>query len=151
MAALWDPEREPRANPYLTLSPLAAASSAAAFRYSRDSVENHTVDSNEDFGYRLRNGNLELMLGGGNWQTLTDPALLSVLAFSVTPESREAALDAWCSAPCATGATDCPPRVQQRTLRLNIGARAAADARVVRHLSTGVAVRNDALTGRCPS
>ena len=37
-------------------------------------TENGIVDSNERFGFRLRNGAIEMQLGDGNWQALTDPA-----------------------------------------------------------------------------
>ncbi len=52
-------------NPYVALAPSAAASDAVSFGYSRDATENGLVDSNEQFGFRLRNAALEIQLGAG--------------------------------------------------------------------------------------
>jgi prepilin peptidase dependent protein B len=138
-------------NPYAALSPDAAASDAARFRYSRDAVENHVVDSNEEFGLRLRNGAIELLLGAGNWQSLTDAATLSVTGFSITPTTQEVSLEAHCTAACAAGSTTCPPRQQLRSLAIVVSARSAVDPSVVRSLRSEVRVRNDAVIGACPA
>ena len=42
---------------------------------------------NEQFGFRLRNGALEMQLGAGNWQALTDSGTVTVTAFSATPST----------------------------------------------------------------
>lgn len=140
------------ANPYSALSPAAAASDAVAFSYSRDTIENHAVDSNERFGFRLRSGVVELQLGAGNWQALTDSGTMTVTAFSVTPTVEEIDLTAWCARPCPAGsAAICPPRQQVRSLAVLIRARSATDAALVRSLSSQVRVRNDALVGGCPA
>src|SRR5664279_4478155 len=70
------------ANPYAAVTPDAAASDAVRLSFSRDASENDVVDSNEQFGFRLRNSAIELQLGDSNWQALTDPATLAVTAFS---------------------------------------------------------------------
>lgn len=137
------------ANPYSALSPSAAASDAVAFRFSRDAAENHLVDSNEQFGFRLRNGALEMMLGSGNWQAVTDPTTLLVSNFSVTPTVQQVALDGFCSTPCAAGAANCPKQ-QVRSLALSLTARAANDASVVRTVRHSVRLRNDSVSGTCP-
>ncbi len=149
-AALWQGDTAPRANPYLALGLVGEAASSVNFGYSRDSRENHTLDSNEQFGFRLRSGNLEVRLGSA-WQTLTDPATLVVTAFSVTPQVLEQTLESLCRQPCPTdpAVADCPPRLQVRRLDLQISGRAAADARVVRSLQSSVRLRNDTLTGAC--
>ena len=71
------------ANPYALVAPESAASDAVRLSFSRDASENGTLDGNERFGFRLRNGAIELQLGDGNWQALTDPATLTVTAFEV--------------------------------------------------------------------
>ena len=148
-AAVWQPDSASRVNPYLALAPTAAASNSASFRYSRDPTENQAVDLNEEFGYRLRNGNIEVLLGG-SWQTLTDSGTLVVTAFNVSPQVNEQPLEQLCSRPCPTEpAGDCPPRLQVRRLDLQISARSAVDSRVVRTLQSSVRLRNDALTGAC--
>ena len=139
------------ANPYAELSPGAAASDAASFRYSRDAVENHVVDSNEEFGLRLRNGAIEMLLGAGNWQSLTDAGTLNVTRFSITPTTQEISLQAHCTAPCAADSTTCPPRQQVRSLAVVVTARSGVDTSVVRSLRSDVRVRNDAVIGACPA
>jgi len=119
------------ANPYAAMAPSAAASDAASFSYSRDTVENHRLDGNEQFGFRLRSGVIELQLGLGNWQALTDPATLRVTAFEIVPQLRRLSLLEHCP-------VECP------------GAAAAADAAVERTSSRTVHVRNDAVSGHCP-
>ena len=136
-------------NPYAALTPDAAASDVARFRYSRDAAENHTVDANEEFGMRLRNGAIELLLGAGNWQSLTDAGTLTVTGFAITPTIQEIDLAEHCALPCPAGSTSCP-RQQVRSLAVVVTARSAADASVTRSLRSEVRVRNDAVLGACP-
>ena len=138
------------ANPYAAVAPSSAASDAASFRYSRDSTENNTVDSNEEFGFRLRNGTIEMLLGAGGWQALTDSGTLTVTTFSVTPLVERIDLQAACSKPCPTGSTSCPPRQEIRSLALLISGRSATDAFVTRSVRSQVRLRNDSFTGTCP-
>ena len=137
------------ANPYAALAPATAASDAASFRYSRDATENGVVDSNEQFGFRLRNGAIEIQLGAANWQALTDTGTLTITQFSVTPTVRELNLDAFCARPCAAGAVACPPRQQVRSLALEITGRLVADAAVTRSVRSAVRLRNDVVIGAC--
>ena len=149
-AGVWSPAQPARANPYAALAPAAAASDAASFGYSRDATENHLLDSNEQFGFRLRNKAIELQLGSGNWQALTDPSLLTITAFDITPTLVEIDLDSLCSQPCPGGSPSCPPRQQVRSLAVQIGGRALADASITRSVQALVRVRYDALVGACP-
>ena len=139
------------ANPYLAVAPSAAASDAVSFAFSRDASENHTLDSNEQFGFRLRRGVIEMQLGSGNWQALTDANTVVVTGFTVTPTVEEINLAGACPRPCPVGATDCPPRQQVRSLDVAIQARASADAGVQRGLRSSVRLRNDAIVGACPA
>jgi type IV pilus assembly protein PilW len=139
------------ANPYLALAPISAASDAVSFRYSRDAVENQVVDSNEQFGFRLRNAAIEIQLGAGNWQALTDAGTMQVTGFTVTPAVRTLDLGDFCATPCPAGSTACPPRLQVRSLAVEIVARLVADTRVARSLRHDVRLRNDAVAGACAS
>jgi type IV pilus assembly protein PilW len=139
------------ANPYLALAPDGAASDVVSFSYSRDAVENHAVDGNEQFGFRLRNAVIEIQLGAGNWQALTDAGTLQVTAFTVTPQVQTLPLGDFCAAPCAAGSTACPPRLQVRSLGIEITGHLVADARVTRQLRHDVRLRNDAPSGACAS
>ena len=138
-------------NPYIALAPGAAASDAVSFRYSRDATENNAVDSNEQFGFRLRNRVIEMQLGAGNWQALTDAGTVEVTAFSVTPTVQHIDLGSYCSQPCPVASATCPPRQQVRSLALVVSGRSTTDASVARSLRSNVRVRNDAVSGACPA
>lgn len=137
------------ANPYAALAPATAASDAVSLRYSMDPTENNIVDSNEQFGFRLRGGAIELQLGAGNWQALTDAGTLTVTAFSVGPEVQDLSLASFCATPCAAGSTTCPPHQQVRNLAVAITAVLVSDNRVVRSVRSNARVRNDAVVGAC--
>ncbi len=136
-------------NPYAAMTPATAASDAASFRYSRDATENNVVDGNEQFGFRLRNGAIELQLGAGNWQALTDAGTLTITRFTLTPTVVNIDLDALCATPCPPGATVCPPQQQVRSLALELTGRLVADSVVTRNLRSSVRLRNDVLVGAC--
>jgi len=138
------------ANPYTALAPAAAASDAVSFRFSRDSTENDAVDVNEQFGFRLRKGVIEMLLGG-SWQALTDNGTMVVQSFSVTPSVQEVSLQGVCAKPCSSGGTECMPKQQVRSLAVMITGRSAIDAGVVRSVRSDVRVRNDAVVGSCPA
>ena len=148
-AGVWSHDAPPLANPYTAVAPAGAASDAASFRYSRDASENHAVDANEQFGYRLRNQAIELQLGSGNWQALTDATLLAVTAFNVTPSVEEIALAELCTQPCPAGSASCPPRQQVRSLAVQIVAHAVADASIARSVRVAARLRNDPILGAC--
>ena len=136
-------------NPYAAFTPGSAASDAVSFRYSRDATENNTLDTNEQFGFRLRSGVVEMQLGAGNWQALTDAGTLTVTTFSVTPTVQEISLQRLCALPCPSGSATCPPRQQVRSLALVLSGRAATDASVTRSLRSSVRLRNDSVIGAC--
>ncbi|HWI10355.1 MAG TPA: prepilin-type N-terminal cleavage/methylation domain-containing protein, partial [Burkholderiaceae bacterium] len=136
-------------NPYVALAPSGAASDAVSLRYSRDATENNLVDSNEQFGFRLKNGAIELQLGAGNWQALTDAGTLTITAFSVTPTLQDIDLGTFCATPCPAGSATCPPHQQVRSLALLISGRLVADASVTRSLRSQIRLRNDPVIGAC--
>jgi type IV pilus assembly protein PilW len=139
------------ANPYTALAPGSAASDAVSFRYSRDTTENNAVDTNEQFGFRLRNRVIEMQLGAANWQALTDAGTLDITEFSVTPTVQEIDLRGACTQPCPVGSTTCPPRLQVRSLALVVTGRSTTDTSVTRSLHSNVRLRNDLVSGACPA
>jgi prepilin peptidase dependent protein B len=136
------------ANPYAALPPGDAASDAISFQFSRDTNENNSVDSNERFGFRLRNGTLEMQLGAANWQALTDATLLTVTAFSITPTVQTISLAGYCAQACSGGTC---PQQQVRSLAVRLAGRARGDATVTRSVHSDVRLRNDAFSGACPA
>lgn len=141
----------PAANPYLAVAPAGAASDAVSFAFSRDASENQSLDSNEQFGFRLRRGVIEMQLGSGNWQALTDANTLIVTSFVVNPTIEEFSLGGQCAHACPSVTPDCPPRQQVRRLDVSIQARSSVDASVQRTLRSSVRLRNDAIVGACPA
>jgi prepilin peptidase dependent protein B len=127
-------------NPYaLALAPAAFDAKPLdqiAFAYSRDAVENHILDPNERFAYRLRRSAIEMQLGQGNWQAMTDAGTMTVSSLSFTPQLQEIEL---------TESRDgaCQPRLQVRSIALRIDAHATADRRIARSVQSVVRLRND--------
>jgi prepilin peptidase dependent protein B len=138
-------------NPYTSISGGDAASDEVDFRYSRDETENNVVDVNEQFGFRLRNSAVEIELGAGNWQALTDAQSLKITGFKVTPSVQDIPLLGFCANDCSSGNAMCPPHQQIRSLDVVITGTLANDARVLRTLHTSVRLRNDPLVGSCES
>lgn len=149
-AGHWAAPAASAPNPYAALAPQAAASDAASFAYSRDATENQLLDGNEQFGLRLRRGVIELLLGAGNWQALTDAGTLVVTEFVVQPRIDSVSLLEHCERPCPPGAS-CEAQAEVRRLAIRITARAADDPTLVRRIDTFVRVRNDAVRGACPA
>ncbi|MBX3605297.1 MAG: prepilin-type N-terminal cleavage/methylation domain-containing protein [Piscinibacter sp.] len=150
-AGLWAAAAStPSANPYAAFVPVTGAATSAAYSYSRDATENHLRDSNEQFGLRLRSGVVELQLGAGNWQALTDAGSMTVTTFEIRPHLRELPLLAHCPRPCPVG-VDCTPRLQQRSLAVHIAAQATGDPSVQRQLDAEVQLRNPVVLGSCPA
>jgi prepilin peptidase dependent protein B len=149
-AGVWADGAAPvSTNPYLAFAPEGAASDAVSFRYSRDATESQAVDGNDQFGYRLRAGTIEMQLGAGNWQALTDAGTMSVTEFKVTPSVQDISLQGFCATECPHGSTACPPHQQVRSLALVISARLAGDASVTRSIRSDVRLRNDPIIGAC--
>ena len=107
------------------------------------------IDDAERFGFRLRNGAIEIQLGASNWQALSDPRTVIVTSFSVVPRVEEADLGSFCDKPCAAGSATCPPRQQIRSYAVTLVGRAPLDPLVTRALRHSVRVRNDAVVGSC--
>ncbi len=137
------------ANPYAFDAASSVATGEIRIRYSRDAIENGVVDGNEQFGFRLRQGAVELQLGDANWQQMTDPATVVVTSFDVTPRIESTSLDAFCTEPCAVGNTSCPPRQEVAQVEIAVTGRSAVDAAVVRSLRATAGVRQASVIGRC--
>ena len=149
-AGHWAAPAASAPNPYAALAPQAAASDAASFAYSRDAIENQLLDGNEQFGLRLRRGVIELLLGAGNWQALTDAGTLVVTEFVVQPTIDRVSLLEHCERPCPPGAS-CEASAEVRRLAIRITARAVDDPKLVRRVESFVRLRNDAVRGACPA
>ncbi len=142
-----------KTNPYSTvaLPGDAATGSEVRLSYFRPpavgELDNDLVDDREQAGFRLNGGALQVLLGAGNWQTLTDPNTLKLTRFVVTLASQPVPLV--CHTTCVDAAT-CPPRINVRQLSVAIEGEAASDARVKRSMNSTVRLHNDTITGSCP-
>jgi prepilin peptidase dependent protein B len=151
-AGLWYPDAEARSNPYQAWPASGSASDALALSYSRDASENHSLDASEQFGVRLRAQGIDLLLGNGTWQAITDTSTVIVTRLHLSTRLSEEF--GACDLPCppeAPGQVLCPPRLQVRHVTVEIAGRSPLDARLQRSLSTSARVRNDLLVGRCPA
>lgn len=149
-AAHWAAPSASQPNPYAAFAPQDAASDAAAYAYSRGAVEDHVLGGAEQFGLRLRRGVIELQLGAGNWQALTDAGTMRVTEFVLQPQTERVPLLEHCERPCPEGAS-CEAHVAVRRVALRITARSSADASLQRRVDTLVRIRNDVIGGACPA
>ncbi len=149
-AGVWQRDAEAvTANPYAFVT---IASNDVAFNFSRDAVNNNTVNTNEQFGFRLRSGVVEFLLGNGNWQALSDANTVTITSFTVTPSVQHVSLEGMCATACSaadSASATCPPQQHIRSLNVALTGGAVTDAKVMRSVQNQVRLRNDAITGKC--
>ena len=134
------------ANPYTLVEPAAGQ---ITFRYSRDADEDNSVDAdNETFGFKLDGGAIKMRIGG-TWQQLTDPTVLQVTGFTVTPQSQS--VQQACFKECPGGGSACPPKLEIRRYDIEITGHAVSDSSVERSVRESVRLRNDLPSGACPA
>ncbi len=143
--------RRTSVNPYIGMSSNDDSSGAAVFLYSRDGIEDGVIDSQEQFAFRLRDGALQMRLGAGTWQSLTDSSTMAVTAFSVIPQSQTLSLQDICDKACPPGTASCGPTQVIRRLRVVITAHALPDSKLVRTATSTIRLRNDEILGSCPA
>ena len=108
------------------------------------------VASHEQFGFRLRQNVLDIELGSGRWQPLTDPSRLHVTALRIEPRVQDRPFGAVCARPCPPDDPACPPRARTRSFDLAIDATLPQPGAPVRRVVGHVRLRNDQLVGGCP-
>ena len=135
-------------NPYRALS--GSTADGLAYGFSRDAVENNTLDTAEQFGFRLYSGVLQMQLTSGVWQNLTDDKNVLVTALAVTPTLTALPIGSLCSKPCAVGTPNCAVSTV-RNLAITLTGQSVRDSTVVRSTAMTVRVRNDEFAGQCPT
>ena len=135
-------------NPYRALS--GSTAGGLSYGFSRDAVENNTLDSAEQFGFRLRSGVLQMQTASGVWTDLTDDKNLLVTALTVTPSLTSLQIGNLCAKPCAAGTPNCPVSTV-RSLAISLTGQAVRDSSVVRSTASTVRVRTDEFSGQCPA
>lgn len=108
--------------------------------------DNNNIDNNEYGGFRLNAstgiGIIEVQLGSGNWQQLTDPAVLTVTQFNLVPNT--VALTVPASVPGGTALKLC-----SRDVTLTLVVQAVHDPAVRRSISNRIRLRNDVVKASC--
>jgi len=168
---VWPASRDdtancPIANPYNNMLPDAAPDGTPSLEYERSTDaedagtynrEDNRVDGalyrpREHVGFQWNQaaGTIEYLVTAGNWQTLTDPAVMRVTQFTMVLNRR--VLPVPCAgAGCQARGPNCdgPMSVQSRDLTFTIVARSKHDANVQRSLSETVRLRNSIPVEQC--
>lgn len=100
-------------------------------------------------GLRLRDGAIEMRIGEGGWQAVTDPDLLKVTRFQLTPIWDELSLAAFCQSPCEEIHSDCPPRQRMLSVDIVLEAHQPQDSTVAHRIQRRVLLRNGGVDGHC--
>lgn len=119
-------------------TPTSGTASSTVFHYYR------ATDQLGPWGFQLTSGVIQMQMGGGGWQDLTDGRVMTVSAFSVTPRVIETAKIP-CSKDCPDGTTNCWPTVTVREFDVAITAQ-SKDGAVVRSVVSTARLRNDRVT-----
>lgn len=155
---VWRREAAAQPDPYAAID-VAEEDGATEVTYSYslderkaapDNVENDTVDATDRAGFRLRDGRIQMLLGAGGWQDVTDGATVNVTRLDIDLVSTTRTLEAMCTRAC-NGAANCPPTHTVRAFVVRIEGEALHDPAVQRSLQSTVRVRNDATQGACPT
>jgi prepilin peptidase dependent protein B len=152
------------ANPYRAIT---AATNQIDYNFSRDTTEDDTLENDEQFGFRLNGGAIEMQTDGTpTRRAVTDPASLTVTAFTITPTETSVVVNNACSRMCCTAAdvaaavTGCTvvtlsagscPTVRIRQYLVTVTGRATNNSTITRSLSARVRARNDEFSGACPA
>jgi type IV pilus assembly protein PilW len=124
---------------------------AATLTATADGVQITHAGSSEELSYRLRGGVIEMKIGSGHWQAMTDATTVRISSLHIAPHTHEAMLDGFCSRPCADGSSHCPPRQLRRTVDVRIVAQPAQSTGSTRNTTSTAQLRHDALIGACPA
>jgi prepilin peptidase dependent protein B len=134
----WSSGAASAANPHTALVAAAAPPDTARFSYSNDGGD-------EAIAFRLHDGVMEMRLGTGRWQALTDAGMVTVTAFSLVPAQHEVSLQAL----CARSGSDAPA-LSMRSVQVAIHGHATGDPRIVRSVQGLVHLPNHVVAGDCP-
>ena len=142
-------------NPYAGMTPEGPANTAAgdgvtsSLEYSFSSAVGQRDEDNtlldpelSGFKYNSRDKTIEMQLGKGDWQALTDPNTVLITTFKITLTSQY--LDVPCGEICpAVGVAGRPLQLNVRSVNYLIVGQSTKDPTVQRSISTTVRLRND--------
>lgn len=125
----------------------SVARDTANLRCTASSCSDNTLQDDEQFGFKLQDGVLKMLVGGNNnWQPLTDSSIVTINSFTIAPTEASLDISAACAKTCTTGC----PVLKVRSYVLVLKGTAVADSNVTRLLRETIRVRNDATSGSCP-
>lgn len=137
-------------NPYAAA--VVTGGSDLSYQFSRDDRENGQLDDNEQFGFRIRDGVLQMRGDASGWRDVTDPRLMRFAdgGLAITPTETVVPLGHLCPRTCNPGMPNCPTTTV-RSYDVTLTATSVSDPTVTRQLRSSVRLRNDRLAGRCPA
>lgn len=142
-------------NPYSPAGAFSTTSDVISYTLNRDVVnpDDNVVSFNEQNGFVFNSdaGTIDVQLGAGNYQALTDPSVVRITQFSATVNTTALDLPVCASPPCAmtaptsalTAACGGVSRTLVRDVTITIVGEAVHDPSVKRSLANTVRVRND--------
>lgn len=126
------------------LTPGTSTQSTVMYRYQP------TTGSDATLGFKLEGQTIMQQRAGSGWQELTDPNVIRVTAFSITPVNSSGT-QLPCPKLCTDGSSDCWPKVYVRELLITISAEAKDFIGVQRTIVSRVRLRNDYVKFSDPS
>ncbi|WP_395699201.1 PilW family protein [Aquabacterium sp.] len=149
------PTTGPVINPYSPAGAFSTTPDIVSYTLNRETVnpDDNVVSSNEQNGFVFNSGagTIDVQLGAGNYQALTDPSVVRITQFSATVNTTPLDLPVCASPPCAmtapvsavTAACGGKSRALVRDVTITIVGEAVHDPSVRRSLESTVRVRND--------
>lgn len=136
-------------NPYIAVN---AGSSEISYNFARDT--NNILNTNEQFGFRLNSGVIEMKTDAATWQAITNPNVVTISTFTIIPTVTVLPTGDVCQKTCAAGAvspegTNCPT-LTVRQYNMLLRGNAPGNNTVTRELQSSIRVRNDQFAGVCP-
>lgn len=139
------------ANPYANVS-LAGTASApvVTYRYANSTDDSSGTVNNRTFEFKLDTDHaIKMKLGAsGTPQSLTDTNIQNITGLTIAEDTTTIDIRASCATTC-TGSS-CPT-VAVRTFNITLTGTSVADPSMTRTLRSQVRVRNDAMSGVCPT
>jgi prepilin peptidase dependent protein B len=153
------------ANPHTTgAGAVLSTATSVSYSYARAAAAQlDGLDPTEEAGFRqsLVSGVnvLQMQVGQGNWQVVTDPATVNITTFSVTAASPALVNDLSSYCGCLSrltctlasiAATGTPPTLTIPSFDIVLTGQSIADPTIQRTVSETVRVRNAGMSGTCP-
>lgn len=135
-------------NNFSTVTPTAGNANSGTFNYSKNA--DSALDATEQFGFSLNGSAVEVQTAATTVVQLSDPNTIEITAFSITPTSKTIDLRPYCTTCTPALCPTVSPSQTIRTMDISITGRAPGSS-ISRTLRESIKLRNDAVSGSCPS